>query len=61
MHKTLRGTSHAEERYSMLIWIAAATFIALGFGSFVVLLVAEGISGQAVKSDLDLEEQPIGQ
>ena len=46
----------------MLNWIAIAILIiALGFGSFIVLLAATAITGRAVEFDLDLQEEPLEQ
>ena len=45
----------------MLIWIAIAILIALGFGSFIVLLAATAITGRAVEFDSELQEQPLEQ
>jgi hypothetical protein len=43
----------------MLIGITAAMIVAIGFGTFVVLLAAAAMTRRTVELDATLEEQPL--
>jgi hypothetical protein len=45
----------------MLIGITAAMIVAIGFGTFVVLLAAAAMTRRTVELDATLEEQPLEQ